>query len=198
MSRVISLSNCDEFLDDHPRAVAAHVRDGIIPRRADLLGGLGRALALAGARHHRLHHAGKADLARRPRWLRRGISANSIFGRDQRQLARREVADSVAVHGQLHGLGGWRDSPAFRFERRQRLGVDRLDFGDDHVGLMLLHRGTKRLAVEHREDLERVRDLHRGRILVAVAGDDPAAEPLGSDGEFAAEFAAIPAASMWQ
>ena len=71
----------------------------------------------------------------------------------------------------------------------QRRGVDRLDLGDDDVGLVLLDRGAERLAVEHREDLERVGHLHRRRIGVAVAGDHPAAEPLGGDGEFAAELA---------
>ena len=38
----------DEFLDDHPRPVAAHVGDRIVPGRADFVGGLGGALALAG------------------------------------------------------------------------------------------------------------------------------------------------------
>ena len=53
----------DEFLDDHPRPVAAHVGDGIVPRRADLVGRPGGALALARARHDRLDHARQADLA---------------------------------------------------------------------------------------------------------------------------------------
>ena len=44
-------------------------------------------------------------------------------------------------------------------------------------------------AVEHREDFGRVGALHRRRIGIAVAGDHPAAEPLGGDGEFAAELA---------
>ena len=67
--------------------------------------------------------------------------------------------------------------------------VDRLDLGDDEVGAMLLDRRAQRRAVEHREDFARVGDLHRRRVVVAVAGDDPAAEPLGGDGEFAAELA---------
>ena len=74
-------------------------------------------------------------------------------------------------------------------ELGQRRGVDRLDLGDDDVGLVLLDRGAKRLAVEHREHLERVGDLHRRRVGIAVAGDDPAAEALGGDREFAAELA---------
>ena len=53
-------------------------------------------------------------------------------------------------------------------------------------------------AVEHREDLARVGDLHRGRIVVAVAGDHPAAEPLGGDGEFAAELAGAEQHQAWR
>ncbi len=54
---------------------------------------------------------------------------------------------------------------------------------------MLLDRGAKRCTVEHREDLAGVSHLHRRRIGVAVAGDDPAAEPLGRNRELAAELA---------
>jgi hypothetical protein len=59
----------------------------------------------------------------------------------------------------------------------------------NHVRLVGLDRGAKGLAVEHREDLEGVCHLHGRRILVTVAGDDPAAEPLGGDCEFPAELA---------
>ena len=102
---------------------------------------------------------------------------------------RGEVADAVAVHGQLHGLGRRRDPPALGFERGQRRGVDRLDLRDDDVRAVLLDRRPQRRAVEHREDLERVGALHRRGVGIAVAGDDPAAEALGGDGEFAAELA---------
>ena len=71
----------------------------------------------------------------------------------------------------------------------QGRGVDRLDLGHDDVGPVLLDRGAERGAVEHREDFERVGKLHRRRVGVAVAGDDPAAEALGGDREFAAELA---------
>src|SRR5262245_63503186 len=54
---------------------------------------------------------------------------------------------------------------------------------------MLLDRSAKPGAVEHGEDLALVRELHRRRIVVTIAGHHPAAEPLGGDGEFAAQFA---------
>src|SRR5206468_1136519 len=58
-----------------------------------------------------------------------------------------------------------------------------------HIRPVLLDRRTQLLAVEHREDLERVGELHRRGVGVAVAGDHPAAETLGGDGELAAELA---------
>ena len=53
---------------------------------------------------------------------------------------------------------------------------------------MPLDRSPQGRAVEHREDLGLVGDLHRRGIRIPVAGDDPAAEPFGGDGEFAAEL----------
>src|SRR5690242_3923706 len=52
----------DELLDDHTRAIPAHVRDGIVPGRADLFSLPGRALALSGARHDRLDDARQLNL----------------------------------------------------------------------------------------------------------------------------------------
>ena len=79
--------------------------------------------------------------------------------------------------------------PALALQIGQHRGVDRLDLRHDEVGPVLLDRRAQRGAVEHREDFARVGDLHGRRIGIAVAGDDPAAEPLGGDGEFAAELA---------
>ena len=79
--------------------------------------------------------------------------------------------------------------PAFALELGQRRRVDRLDLGDDMVGAMLLDRRAQRRPVEHRENLARIGELHRRGIVVAVAGDHPAAEPLGRDRDFAPEFA---------
>ena len=178
----------DEFLDNDPRPVAAHFFDRIVPRLADVGGGLGRALAFARGRHDRLDHA------RETHSLRRGdrfVAAlrEPVLGGDQAELVRGEVADAVAVHGQLHRFGGGRDAPPFLFELGQRRRVDRLDLGDDDVGLVLLDRGAERFSVEHRKDLERVGELHCRRVGIAVARDHPAAQALGRDRELAAQFA---------
>src|SRR5947209_14448917 len=54
----------DEFLDDHPRTVAAHVGDGIVPGSVYVLCRLDRALSLARARHDRLHDAWESHFHR--------------------------------------------------------------------------------------------------------------------------------------
>ncbi len=113
----------------------------------------------------------------------------AILGSDEPKLARREIADAVAVHGQLDGLGRGRDPPAFGFELCKRIGVDRFDLGNDHVGPVLLDRGPERGAVEHRKHLGCIGELHCRGIDIAIAGDHPAAEALGSNRELAAELA---------
>src|SRR3546814_6260393 len=67
--------------------------------------------------------------------------------------------------------------------------ADRLDLGDDMIGTVLFDRGAQRVAVEHRKNLKRVGDLHRGRTGIAVTRDDMAAEALRRNHEFAAELA---------
>ena len=176
----------DILLDDHSGPVAAHVGDGIIERRAKLGRGSRDALALAARRHHRLDHRGQPD-PRGDRLFAR-LGENVARG-GQPQLLRREVADAVAVHGQLDGFRRRHDMPALALKFGQHRRVDRLDLGNDMVGAVLLDRAPQRRAVEHREDFARVGALHRRRIVIAVAGDHPAAEPFRGDREFAAKLA---------
>ena len=56
------------------------------------------------------------------------------------------------------------------------------------VGAVLFDRGTQRVAIEHRENLGFVGDLHRGRAGVTVAGDHMAAEPFCRNDELAAKL----------
>ncbi len=178
----------DQFLDDHARPVAAHLLDRMVPGIADLVRVADNRLPLARRGHHRLDDAGHADvLGSRECFL--AVLGEAIAGGDEAELARGELANPVAVHRQPDRPGRRRDAPAFLLELDERRGVDRLELGDDDVGLVLLDRGAKRGAVEHREDLERVGHLHRRGVGVAVARDHPAAEALGGDGELAAELA---------
>jgi len=107
----------------------------------------------------------------------------------QPKVARGKIADPVAIHRQLDRSGRGHDVPPFALERGEHVGVDRLDLGDDMIGAMLFDRAPQRRPVEHREDFARVGELHRGSIVVAVAGDHPASEPLGGNRHFAPQFA---------
>ena len=111
-----------------------------------------------------------------------------VTRRDQAKLAGGEFADAVAVHRQLHRLGRRRNAPALALQARRAWRCRSPRFPGRSRRAVLLDRGPKRRAVEHREDFERVRALHGGRLRIAVAGDHPAAEPLGGNGEFAAEL----------
>ncbi len=77
----------------------------------------GHGLALARARHDRLDDARQADVVSRGDRLVAALG-EAVLGSDEPELARGEVADAVAVHGQLDGLGRGRDPPAFGFELR--------------------------------------------------------------------------------
>src|SRR5205085_3175194 len=75
----------DELLDDHARPVAAHIVDRIVPRLAELLGGLGGALALARARHDWLDDARQPDfLDRRNRFV--AALRKAVLGSDEAQV----------------------------------------------------------------------------------------------------------------
>jgi hypothetical protein len=54
---------------------------------------------------------------------------------------------------------------------------------------MVLDGAPKCRSIEHREDFERIGHLHGRCILIAIAGDDAAAEPLCGNREFTPEFA---------
>ena len=145
-------------------------------------------LPLARRRHDRLDHAGKAGVLRpRAHFLQRfGIA---IARSRQAQFPGGEIANAVAVHRQLGRAGGRDDGEALPLQLDQHLGADGLDLGHDEIGAVLLHRGAQGRAVEHREHLPPVGHLHRGGIVIGIAGHDPRAEPLGRDDEFAPQFA---------
>ena len=100
-----------------------------------------------------------------------------------------EIADAVAVERHHRRARRGHDVHPDRLDLFEHLGADRLDLGDDIIGLVALDRGAQQFLVEHREDLGFVGDLHRRRAGIGVARDDIGAEALGRDGEFLAELA---------
>ena len=178
----------DELLDDHPRPVAAHIGDRIGPRRVEIGGVADRALAFARRRHDRLHDAGQAGMRGGVMHLLEALGEAVKRGREAQFLGG-ERADRVAVHRHLRGAGGRDDDPALGLQRLQFLGPDRLDLRHDKIRPVRFDRSAQRRAVEHRENRGGIRHLHRRRAGIGIAGDDKSAEPLGGDGEFAAELA---------
>ncbi len=75
------------------------------------------------------------------------LSAKRYLEVTSPKFARREVANAVAVHGQLHRFGRRRYAPAFLLELGEHRRVDCLDLRDDHVGPMLFDRRPDRLSV---------------------------------------------------
>ncbi len=71
----------------------------------------------------------------------------------------------------------------------EHFGTDRFDFGDDQIGPVLFRCRAQGCAVQHREHLAPIRQLHRRGVVIAVTGDHPRAEALGGNHEFAAQLA---------
>ena len=113
----------------------------------------------------------------------------AVSGGDKAQIIGRKVADRVAVHRQLRGARRGHDGEAFLLQFGQYRSADRLDLGDDVIGPVLLGRLAQLVAIEHGEHFACIGQLHGGRIVIAVAGDDIGAKPLGRDRELAPQFA---------
>ena len=65
---------------------------------------------------------------------------------------------------------------------------DRLDLGHDQCRPFAQHQLAQRRGVEHVQHVRPVRDLHGGRVRVAIRRDHLDAEPLRLDRDFLAEF----------
>ena len=177
----------DELLDNELADVAARPFAAVFPRLLQPLGPLDHRLALARGGHQRLDDARVADLGSRGLQFIETFGVE-VAGRLQSQLLGRQVADRLAVHREVHGPGARHDLHAPALEIVEPFGADRLDLGDDDVGVVALHDGRQRIAVEHVEDLRSVGHLHGRGSGVTVAGHDGLAEPLRGNHEFLAQL----------
>ena len=178
----------------------AHAAAGhrVVPRSLHVGRLVDPALALAGARHHRLDDARIADrrLARRAGAVDGGLQllqrvAEDVGAGRQAQRLGGEAADALSIHGQARGAGGRDDAhDTLGLECLQLGRRDGLDLGDDEVGLLALDQRAQRGAVAHGDRARVVRDLLAGRVLVAVDGDGLDAQALQRDQHFLAELAA--------
>ena len=178
----------DELLDDQFADVAARPFAAVMPGAFQLVGTLDQRLPLARRGHQRLDHAGEAD-------FRGGLAQFAercgveIPRRLQPQFLRREVADGLAVHREIHGPGARYDLDARPLELVEPFGADGLDLGNDDVGAVFCDRSGQRVAVEHVEDLRGVGHLHRGSARILVARHDGLSQPLRRNRELLAQLA---------
>ena len=181
----------DEALDDDAAVTDPTARHRVVPGRLDILRTVEPALALAGAAHHRLDHAGIADAGvdRRLQLLERVAEAVGA-GRQAERLGG-EAADALAVHRQARGAGGRDDAhDALGLQPLQLGRGDGLDLGHHQVGPLGLDQRAQLRRIAHRDRAGVVRDLLAGRVVVAVDRDRLDAEALQRDQHFLAELAA--------
>ena len=158
-----------------------------VPGILDVGFGLDDALAMARRTHHRLHYARDAD------FLDSGLEIFEIVGEAVRtrldaEFLGGQTADTFAVHGKLGGLCGRDDGKAFLFHLDKRIGRNRLDLGDDVVGLFEFNHTAEFGTVEHVDDVATVGYLHTRGVGVTVHGNHFDSETHHLDDDFLAEF----------
>ena len=146
------------------------------------------ALAFARGRHDGLDHAGHADLRDAGIEGLEGVGKDEGRGR-QAQGFGGKAADAFAIHGQLRSTGAGNHAPAFRLELDKLVGGDSFDFRHDQRRLFQFDNATQRSTVEHGNDMAAISNLHARRMLVAIHGDDFAAQSLQLNDDFATQLA---------
>ena len=112
-----------------------------------------------------------------------------ILGCAQAQFLGCEVADGLAVHGEVDGACARHYLNAFLLEVEKTLSAYSLDFGHDDVGSVTLNNFSQGVAVEHVEHFVLVGNLHCRCVLILVACNDILSCTLGGDDKFLAQFA---------
>ena len=95
-----------------------------------------------------------------------------IACRFESELLGGEVANGLAVHGEIDGACGGGNLYAALLEVVEPFGADGFYLGDDDVGLVLVHGTFEGVAVEHGEDFAFVGDLHGGCSGIGIARYD--------------------------
>ena len=112
-----------------------------------------------------------------------------ILGCAQTQLLGCEVADGLAVHGEVDGACARNHLNAHLLKVEESFGSDGFNLWYDNVRLVTLHHSGKRVAVQHVENLMFVGNLHCRCVLILVACNDILSCTLGGDDKFLAQFA---------
>ena len=90
----------------------------------------------------------------------------------------------------MHRPRGRDDRVPVFLERDQFARGDGFDFRHDEMRPLDLDDAPERDRIQHVDDVAAIRDLHGGRIVVAIGDDRFHAEPLQLDDDFLAELAA--------
>ena len=112
-----------------------------------------------------------------------------ILGCAQTQLLGCEVADGLAVHGEVDGACARNHLNAHLLKVEESFGSDGFNLRHDNVRLVTLHHSGKCVAVQHVENLMFVGNLHCRCVLILVACNDILSCTLGGDDKFLAQFA---------
>ena len=178
----------DEPFDDHASGSRPTSFLRILPGPVDLFGRTDDALPVSRRAHYRLHDARRPDLPD-------GFDELLVVGSETVRRSRdaeflgSQPADAFAIHREAGGPGRRDHVVAFLFQFQQRIRSDRLDLGNNIVGLFLLDDGAQLRPVEHRKHVRAMSYLHGGSVRVTVQRDDFDAVPLQLDGDLLAQFA---------
>jgi len=176
-----------KFLNDHLGRCAAGIGHGGFPGLIKVLSPFHHALPFSGGAHDRLHHHRPAQRFRRLMELFRAGGVGESR-RAQPEFSGGKIANAVPVH--RHGGGpGCRDhGDAVVLQLCQCIHGQGFDFGNHHRWTVAANHLQESLRFCHRQHFRHVRHLHRWGVVVAITGDHPAAQALGCDRHFLAEF----------
>ena len=186
----------DETFDDHTALGHAATGHGVVPGLLHIGGAVDLALALAGAAHHRLDHAGVADgglavgAVNGSLQLFGGI-AKAVGAGGQAQGFGRQAADAFAVHGQARGARRGDDGDHARgFQLFQHGGGNGFDLGHNQIGLLGFDQGLELRRIAHGDGARMVGHLLAGGMVIAVDRNGLHAQALQGDQHFLAQLAA--------
>ena len=177
----------DETLDNDPIGGTPRGAMSQPPRLLRIVPRRHGGLSLAGRTHHRLHDARHADVVDRGEIFLLRLRETISGGRNA-EFLRCEPADAFAIHGQARRPRGRHDVVALAFQFHQCRRRDGFDFRHDQARSFRLDHRAQRFAIQHVDGPAAMRDLHGGRIGVAVDGDDFNAEALQGNHDLLAQF----------
>ena len=177
----------NETLNDHATCTGTTTLLSNGPRALDLLLRVANTLTVTRRAHHGLNDAGRTDLLHRS--LELLARCSKAIGRGgQAQLLGSQTTDTLAVHREPSGFGSGDYVVALFLQLDQSGGSNSLDFGNDVVGFLCLDNLAQAIAVEHRQHIRTMCDLHCGGISILIQRNDLDTVTLQFDGNLLAKL----------